>query len=515
MENFFDTMKQTALEDIDCNVSVTENGALGYSTTGQKLVDLHFAISSLRTKSDSEIESMFMDAYLEDPKLAIMWLFYIRDVHNGLGERRLFRVCLGKVLKENPHIAAEAIINLCSLIPEYGRYDDLYAVFAEYPTIVGNLFAEQLNKDLRNMSEGKPVSLLAKWLKSENTSSKQSIALAKQTAFFIGWSLKRYRKTLAELRKYIDVVERKLSSKHYSDINYETVPSQASLKYKKAFFRNDGKRYENYLDSVSKGEKKINAATLYPCDIVHRYMNDGWALEVKDVDKTLEELWKALPNTVADKGSVMVVADGSGSMTSKCNLNSSITALDVANSLAIYFAERAEGPYKNKYITFSNNPQFVDFTNCRTLKDKIKLALKHDEIASTDIEKVFDLILRTAVNNKLSQSEIPETILIISDMEFNYASRERNEKRLFTVIADKYNREGYKLPRLVFWNVASRTNTIPLRENENGLVLVSGYSVNTIKMVMNGKLDPRTALLKEILDERYLPVYDKFISKIV
>lgn len=516
--DFFEAMKQQSLEEN--NISITENGAVGYATTGDKLTDLHFAVSSLRTKSDSEIESMFMDAYLENPRLAILWLFYVRDVREGLGERRLFRVCLEKALNVIDTKDVKLIKELCGLIPEYGRWDDLYVVFKKYPVIVSSCFAERLAKDAESMLKNQPVSLLAKWLKSENASSAETRSLAKATAFYMGFTPRQYRQVLSSLRKYIDVVECKLSERNYSEIDYESVPSQASLKYKEAFKRNDSERYAEYLESVSKGEKKINANTLYPCDIVHNYINSdyiksGWSVGVKDVDTTLEELWKALPDTVNGDSSVIVVADGSGSMTSKCNVNSSITALDVANSLAIYFAERATGAYKNKYITFSDNPQFVDFTNCRTLRDKIKLALKHDEIASTNIEKVFDLILSTAIKYNLKQNEIPEAVLIISDMEFNYAMEDRySEEKLFRVITEKFRNAGYQLPKLIFWNVNSRTNTIPIRENANGLVLVSGYSVNTMKMVLNGELDPKKALYKEITSERYAPV-DSLIQKII
>lgn len=511
--DFFEAMKQQSLEEN--NISITENGAVGYATTGDKLTDLHFAVSSLRNASASEIEDKFMSAYLENPRLAILWLFYVRDVREGLGERRLFRVCLAKALNVINTKDVKLVTELCGLIPEYGRWDDLYVVFKKYPVVVGNYFAERLAKDAESMLKNQPVSLLAKWLKSENASSAETRSLAKATAHYMGLTPRQYRQVLSSLRKYIDVTECKLSERNYSEINYESVPSQASLKYKEAFKRNDSKRYAEYLESVSKGEKKINANTLYPCDIVHNYIENGWAPEVKDVDKTLEELWKALPDTVNGDSSVMVVADGSGSMTSKCNANSSISALDVANSLAIYFAERATGAYKNKYITFSNKPQFVDFTSCRTLRDKIMLALEYDEMTSTNIEKVFDLILSTAIKYNLKQNEIPEAVLIISDMEFNYAMADRySEEKLFRVITEKFINAGYQLPKLIFWNVNSRTNTIPIRENANGLVLVSGYSINTMKMILNGELDPKKALYKEITSERYAPV-DSLIQKII
>ena len=154
-----------------------------------------------------------------------------------------------------------------------------------------------------------------------------------------------------------------------------------------------------------------------------------------------------------------------------------VTALDVANALAIYFAERASGEFKDKYITFSKSPQLVDLGKVKTLRDKISIALKHNEIANTNVEAVFDLILNTAIKHNMKQEDVPQNILIISDMEFDEATCcAPSDERLFTTIGKKYANSGYKLPRLVFWNVNSRTRTIPVTQNENGVALVSGFS---------------------------------------
>jgi hypothetical protein len=245
-----------------------------------------------------------------------------------------------------------------------------------------------------------------------------------------------------------------------------------------------------------------------------------WSRTVKVKDAALEAMWNALPNTVNDCGNTIVVADGSGSMTSVVDNNSRVTALEVANALAIYFAERSSGQFKDKYITFSENPQFVDFSKCNSLHDKIQAALLHNEVANTNIEKVFDLILTAAVNNRMTQEDLPKNILIISDMEFDSCATSNSkvkdswgyyrsvgvDQRLFDVIAKKYAAAGYKMPRLVFWNVNSRTGTIPVKENELGVALVSGFSVNIAKMVMSGETDPFECLLEVLNSERYAPV---------
>ena len=491
--------------ELNNETQLTENGAVGFRTTGKKLLDLNFAVASLRRASETEIINKFMDAYWENPILAIKWLFYCRDVREGLGERRFFRTVFKQLAQDKPEVARK----VAQFIPTFGRYDDMWNLLdTDLSANVIEMIGWQLANDTLNMKEGKPISLLAKWLKSENCSSAESKRLAKIIRIGIGKSSKEYRKMLSQMRKYIDVAERKMSAKEWSAINYETVPSRANLIYNNAFLRNDEERRREYLGKLEKGEVKINAGTLYPHDIVHKYTSGSWYSRLNNYDATLEGLWKALPNIVRDAENTIVVADGSGSMTCNIGGNTSVTALDVANALAIYFSERSSGEFKDKYITFSHRPQLVDFSNAKTLRDKLQIALSHSEVADTNIEATFDLILRTAVNNKMSQEDMPKNILIISDMEFNSACYVRPNETLFTTIASKYAAHGYKLPRLVFWNVNSRTGTIPVKENDLGVALVSGFSVNIVNMVMSNKLDPYECLLDVLNTERYQPIED-------
>ena len=504
--NFMNAVRKTL--DNEYNVSITENGAVGYRTTGKDLLDLNFAIASLRKMSDAEVSNRFMKAFCEDQILAMKWLFYARDARQGVGERRLFRVVLADLVKSNP----EMVIPVINLIPEYGRFDDLWCLLdnAESAKVVYQIVDNQLKQDWENMAANKPISLIAKWMPSINASSVKTKEYGKKLCKALKMTEREYRKALSKLRKYLDVVEVKMSDKNWSKIKYEAVPSRANLIYNGAFLRNDEARRREYLGKLEKGETKINASTLFPHDIVHKYMNGGmWSQSLKAKDATIEALWKALPDTVKGCGNTIVVADGSGSMTNTVDSNSSVTALDVANALAIYFAERSSGQFKDKYITFSSRPQIVDFGNCASLHAKLQKALRHNEVADTNIEKVFDLILTTAINGNMHQEDLPQNILIISDMEFNACATSnsgRPNQTLFNTIAQEYARAGYKMPRLVFWNVNSRTGTIPVKENDLGVALVSGFSVNVAKMVMSGKADPFECLLETLNSERYAPV---------
>lgn len=511
--SFMNAMQSTLNEDY--NVSVTENGAVGYKTTGKALVDLNFAVASLRSMSEDQVVKKFITAFCEDKVIAMKWLFFARDAREGLGERRLFRVVLHELVKSNP----EMVMPVINLIPEYGRYDDLWCLLdnTQAANAIYSIVRNQLEEDMRNISNNKSISLLAKWLPSCNASSATTKKYARQLYNALGLTERQYRKVLSKMRKYLKVVEVQMSAKNWSEIDYEAVHSRANLVYNNAFLRNDEERRRDYLSKLEKGEAKINASVLYPHDIVHKYSVGGWySSRLNPKDAAIEALWKALPDMVKDCGNTIVVADGSGSMTVNVGGNTGVTALEVANALAIYFAEHSSGQFKDKYITFSTNPKIVDFSKCGSLHAKLQKALSHNEVADTNVEKVFDLILQTAINNHMSQEDLPKNILIISDMEFNscatcgsgnsWTNRGRVDRRLFDVIAQKYENAGYKIPRLVFWNVNSRTGTIPVKENEAGVALVSGFSVNVCKMVMSGKLDPYECLLETLNTERYAPI---------
>lgn len=498
MKNFMNALQN------ECNYEITENGALAFKTTRSQLVDFQYKVSSYRNCEDAEIIEDFKKVINENLQYALKLLFYIRDVRGGLGERRLFRLCLPLIEKE---IKVDTN-TLCEWVIEYGRYDDLFCLLqTERKTEVLKFIDEIFHEDWANYESKKPVSLLAKWLPSENASSLETKALAKQIRQAMGFSPKTYRQALSALRKYLDVTEVKTSSNQWEEIKYESVPSKANLLYKDAFLKHDEDRRRAFLDKATNGEIGMKAGVLFPHDIVHKYANTGWGVNVKDYDAALEALWKNLAEADKAKGGIenlLVVRDGSGSMTSNIS-GTSVTALDVSTALAIYCAEREKEPFKNKFITFSATPKFVDLSKEKTLHDKLQLTYKETECSNTNIELTMDLILQTAVRNQLKQEEIP-TVLIISDMEFDFAIGSyygHANKRLFEHIAQKFDMCGYKLPRMVFWNVMSRTKAIPMIQNDLGVILVSGFSQNVLNMVLNNETDPLKALLSILDSDRY------------
>jgi Domain of unknown function (DUF2828) len=478
------------------NAAFTENGALSNKSSLDACVDFFAKGAALRQASDKDVVGYFSKAFAHDRLVALKTLFYFRDARSGQGEKRAFRVILKWLANNYPDIVVANFTN----IPFFGRYDDFYElVDTPVESKMFEFLRNQLHEDAVNLLENKPVSLLAKWLKSVNTSSAESRNLGYRTLKAFGLTPKKYRQILSRLRKYIDVTEVKLSDKSFGEIDYSKVPSNASLRYRKAFLKNDADRYKDYLSKVEKGEAKINSATLYPYDIV-RPIEIGRESNLSTL-KTLDLQWKNLPDYLAQtphKG--IVVADTSGSMTA-CGNGNKVPPILVSLSLAIYFAERNKGPFENAFITYSTDPK-LQIISGNTIAEKVRNLSRDGWLQSTNIQAVFDLILKTAVKNKVSQEDMVEYLYVVSDMSFDKGDS-YNSRTNFDVIKQKYAVAGYALPKLIWWNVNAKSDS-PVTVNDQGTCLVSGCSPSILQSVLSAKhFSPIGVMLEAINKPRY------------
>ena len=503
MQNFIDLM-ENEINDVK---SFTTNGAVAYATSGKKLTDFFFGLSAMRSMSQHDIACEYERVFFENKMKALELMFYIADIREGAGERNAFRSCLGYLARRHPKIA----IAVAELVPYYNRWDSILVLLGceETRNKAVEVIKKQLSDDLENMEAGNPVSLCAKWMPSCNASSKDTKAMGRLLVNSLGWTERHYRKVLSKLRGYLDVVEVKMSAKEWGNINYEAVPSKANLIYRNAFMRHDADRRIEYLQSLVKGDTKINAGVLQPHEIISKYIDydhyDEWSMEVKKFDTTLEELWKSLPDLSVEN--TLVVRDGSGSMSME-RVSPGSTPLDVATALSIYMAEHNTGIWKDRFITFSSRPRIVDLSNCDTLADKVSLSMKEVDYSNTDIYKTMMLVLDTAKKNHLEQQEMPNMIVICSDMQFD-GDMFNLDKSLFDEIAEEYKDAGYKLPKICFWNISGHINgTIPMQQNEMGLILCSGFSVQILNMFMSNSVDPYKAIIEALENERYNMVRD-------
>ena len=493
---------------------LTENGLDALNTTFDACLDLFATIGALRTRSESEIALKFMKAYTEQPLTAMKILFYARDIEEGLGERRVFRIGL-KWLADNR--TKDVIANIEN-IAKYGRYDDLYEL-VETPAeqAAFNFIATQLEKDLKDKAENKPISLLAKWLKSINTSSAESSRLGKLTAKHLKLSEKNYRKTLSSLRNYIDVLEKKMSKNDWEKVDFNTVPGGAMKKYSKAFRKHQENRYKEYLEALESGKKitvvkddgtvvekeaKINTKNLYPYEIIEKYNPAIYSFGGNvSVRPELEAMWNGLKDWInGAECNTIVIADTSGSMRGR--------PMATSIGLGIYFAERNTGPFHNKFMTFSSKPSWINLNDNMTLADKINVI--PSIIENTNLEAAFELILEVAVNNKLSQDDVPKQLVIITDMEFdecvedNTGYRQRTNMTFYDKMKKTYAQHDYNLPEIVFWNVSARQDTYHTQKNTPYVRMVSGQATSVFKSLIDGKTHtPYEFMLEVVYKDRY------------
>lgn len=462
--------------------SRTENGAVTNDSTLDANLD-YFSIAGAMRNRAGATRRLFAKAYAADPQTALRTLFYLRDIRGGQGEREVFRAGLQELEDISPEVASEVIVK--DYIGEYGRYDDIFA-FRKGSTLatIAKFIRDKLEKDADLMAQGKPVSLLAKWLPSENASSSVSRKQARAVAEMLGLKPSQYRKKVVSLRKHIKLLEQQMSKQEWSEIDYSKVPSQASRKHVKAFMRHDEDRYRDFLSKVQKGEVKINTNTLYTYEV--------FDLVRAGQNQTADAMWANLPD-YTNGSDALVVADVSGSMTGR--------PMSVSVSLALYFAERNKGIFNNKFMTFSNDPRVVEVIGS-TLTQKLRFIENAEWGFSTNLEATFDAILVAGLNS--NQDSMPKTLYIISDMEFNRAISNPSET-IFDNAQRKFKEAGLELPHVVFWNVNSRQDQAPATKFDNRVTLISGLSQSTFQHAVNGK-SPVELMLDVVNSERYAQI---------
>jgi hypothetical protein len=483
----------TALES-ELNVTETLNGAKAYKSTMNACVDLFGQINACRNDI-AKAKRLFALAYREDAETAVRILFNSRDIRGGQGERKIFRELFQDLIQENSEIGKKLI----GLIPEYGRWDDL--LILENTSVwdeVLSVIKTQYLADTLSLTAGLKISLLGKWLPSINASSKDSKRLGRKIAAHLELTERQYRKQLAALRTQIKIVEQKMCAKEWSAIDYEHLPSRAGFMYRKAFAKQDATRYAEYLSAVEKGEKKINAGTIYPYEIVDNYLYKG-----QRQDKTIDLMWEALPDYTEGKPfNGLVVADVSGSMMGR--------PMTVSISLAMYIAERNTAPiWKDKFITFSEKPELQKIAGA-TIGARINNLSRAAWNMNTDLMAVFKTILSAAEKNSVAAEDMPEKLIIVSDMQFDQACRS-NKRTNFEQIQKLYRKAGYELPQLVFWNVNAIGGNVPIKADDTGTALVSGCSPSILKSVLSGKvISPEDVMRDAVYNERYAPIGEAF-----
>lgn len=463
-------MSSSLLSAMQTKNARTENGMVTNSSSLNACVDLFFTIGAMRGQNKSRLIASFTKALGEDPLTAMRMLFWVRDARKGAGERQIFKDVM-TYLAENH---TEKLRKNLELVPFYGRWDDLLVLFN---TPLAN-DAKALIKNALVNNDG----LCAKWMPRKGA---EAIALEK----YMKLSPKAYRKLLVENTK---VVEQLMCAKRWEDITYEHVPSLAMARYNPSFLKHDTSRFNVYKT----GDTKINASTLYPYDITKAIKYSG--------DKTLlTKQWNALPNYMEGNNErVLPVCDVSGSMGCSAGGNDKITCMDVCVSLGLYISERNEGIFKDAFITFSTNPKLQYLKG--SLVDRIN-QLEHAEWGgSTDLNAVFKLILNNAVKAKVPADEMPTTILIMSDMEFNSCCHLTAQE----MIEKEYAAAGYTVPKIVFWNIQSRNgNNVPVQANKKNAALVSGFSPSILKSLLSGEdMSPVAIMNKTVHSDRYQPV---------
>ena len=483
----------------------TLNGAKTHGSTGDACLDFFAVAGGMRYRRPADQIALFDRAYIETPELAMKLLFHLRDIRGGMGERKLFRTLLRHVARTWPDSARKNAVH----ISEFGRWDDVLCLMgtpAQREAV--QAIQRQLAEDeaaLKRREAGDDsahISLLAKWLPSDNASSPRTRRAAERLIVALGMDKRGYRRMVTALRARIGLTERQLTATKPGKVNYEAVPAQAMLKYRGAFKRSDGDRFGKYLRGVREGAKKLHADTLFPYEVLRPFFRGfSWSQSDPSGMDALEQLWNHLPGAVGNANAISVV-DTSGSM--YCSRGPLKPAL-ISQAMGLYCAERCEGLFYNHLITFESTPHLVKIHGA-TLRDKLKYIATLPWGGSTNLEAVFDLILRTAVNHRAKQWEMPQVLYIFSDMEFNCALCGA-DKTVYENAREAFEAAGYRMPAVVFHNVNSWQMQTPVTAHTRGTALTSGAGTGALGHGFDGNITPMEHMLRVLNAPRYAMIH--------
>lgn len=446
--------------------TTTTNGMLAHAQTGNALTNLFYKIGSAR---DTDIIPDFVAAFVENPELALRIALWARDARQGAGERKTFYSILKYLVGNKQFYQLDRVLYK---LPEIGRWDDLLQVDHPYAL---QLIKEGLSKEDR---------LCAKWMPRKGEKANELRKYLKLTP-------KEYRKLLVSLS---DTVEQKMCSKNWLGINYSHVPSKAMNVYSKAFQRNDAIRFIRYIEDIKSRKTKVNASAVYPYEVIHSLRK-----ATKDTQELFIQQWNALPNFIKNQ-SILPLVDVSGSMDVPNNSKSKVTNMDIAVSLGLYLADKNKGSFKDLFLTFSQQPQLLHLKG--NIKQKLDQMITSGWGMNTNIIAAMELILKTAVENLVPQSEMPSTLLILSDMQFDGCVHYNATAK--DIIQKGFQRNGYTPPNIVFWNLSAKNSNVPARTNDLGVALISGFSPSILQSFLAGEeMTPYSIMLKTIMKDRY------------
>jgi len=429
---------------------------------------------------------------------AIVLAFNIRDCRGGKGERDNGRKLFDFLMKNKPLYFRRVL----HLIPEYGRWDDLLFLLKEPSSERENILeflSSQLKKDKQLMWEGKPISLCAKWCPSEGDSDDRKYKLVDMICNHMKITPRQYRtEYTTPLRSYLNVVERLMCSGKWDDIDLSKVPSCAIKRLKKAFEKHIPDIFNEWKDGLKEGKTTVKAKQLFPYEIVK---------EIRERhgqhDDVSEAQWKVLEDELRKSGVLersVVVVDMSGSMESPNYL-----PIDNAIALGLMVSSVVTGEFHNHVISFADNPQFLKLED-GTIASRYNQINRLEVGYSTDIQKVFELILERGKAAGLTDADMPKKIWIISDMQFNDNCNIRGTTN-FEAIEEKYSNSNFTRPEIVFWNVNGKITDYPVSVDDNGTCLVSGFSPSILKSILTTSEFSSVGILRTELDsDRYKQV---------
>lgn len=462
----------------------------------------------------------------------VVMAFQTRDIRGGKGERDLFYTLLCALFQARPLL----IKPLVELIPEYGCWQDAWKLWFSVEDSVASSHAVDVKSAIKDLvvrtwfkdvatADDKPVSLLGKWLPREK-SKYHTLAVEFANAMFpeiedVNDKLRAYRKSCAALNARLKTTEVSMCGGTWTTIEPGKVPGRLLNKCRVAFLNeirtrkgrpaNGELRYPDREDRMTcrehfkthmaaalRGEVSVKGAdVVYPHEIVSKYLRGN---VTTDEDALLQAQWNAIRDATAAAGGLkgaVPLCDFSGSMSG--------TPMEVSMALGILLSEINHPAFRDGMIGFDYTPSWISFKPEMSLKEKVRHAKFYAQGTSTNFQAACDLILTRLIDYKVPAEEAPKDMIVFTDMGFDQASGMKTSAWETHVerIRNSFTCAGYVAPRIVLWNLRAEYKDFHAKANEEGVVILSGWSPAILKAIQKAGVEVRTPYegMKELLDD--------------
>lgn len=480
----------------------TWNGAISNSTTSSALLDYFGKCGTYVKRSQADVDASMASIFAEDPAAALRLIFGMRlisrkpkkfgkaevlplagieETQTGFGRRDEFYKAVKWLYKSRPDV----LINNLHMIPICGSWKDFIEIACQNPE-AKELRIAIVRLMYNHLDDGLLLKFLPTIRSKSNLKNRSEYYKEKRTfallfCYLNNMTARQYAKLKSTGPGH--VWQRQMSGRQWDAINFNGIPGKAMFKHLNMSGKDNKNVFERHgqLERLKTWvlEQPVIKFTGYPYELLKAAKESKNYIQKLVIDRQFAQVLAGMESH--QLGNVLCALDTSGSMS--VDIVPGVSAMYICMSMGICFSSMNTGHFKDEVAMFDSTS--------RMLKLKGSFCEKVDQIpanamGSTNFQSVIDLIVKIRIKNPdISISEFPETLLVLSDMQFNPV--DGNTETNYKAAMSKLQDVGLGEMRIIWWCLNGESKDFPSKMNDKGVYIIGGFDPVNLKALMGKK----------------------------